>query len=72
MRLQKHVPIEHAAYPRTEDGFHGGVIAAIAITYADVTGDPMLGRVQRAVLKTQTAKWNPGNVVFGSGASLSG
>ncbi|MGH3999964.1 MAG: hypothetical protein ACRDTJ_21170 [Pseudonocardiaceae bacterium] len=71
-RLTARPPADQETYPRTEDGFRGGLIAGTAVKYADVTGDPMLGRVQRAVLKTQTAKWSPGNVVFGSGASLSG
>lgn len=71
-RLQRQVPVEHATYPRMEDGYRGGVIAATAVEYAAATGRPMLSRVQRAVLSSRTAKWNPGSVVFGSGASLAG
>lgn len=66
------IPEEHTDYPRTVDGYRGGVIAAVAIRYADVLGKPMLGRGARVIHGTKTPKASLKNLVYGAGASVAG
>lgn len=66
------IPEEYADYPRTLDGYRGGVIAAVAIRFADVVGEPMLGRAARVIHGTKTPARSLRNVLYGAGASVAG
>lgn len=67
-----HLPENDSDYPRTEDGYRGGLLAAAATAYSFVNGEPMLGRIHRAVTSSKTKGWRPGNLAFGPGASVAG
>ncbi len=71
-RANEHLPDNDATYPRTIDGYRGGLLAGTATVYGAILGEPMLGRAHRATTRSRKARWSPGNLVFGSGASVAG
>lgn len=61
----RHLPENQDVYPRTRNGFRGGVIAAVAIVYAAVAHEPMLTRMTIAMARSHQPGWTPASLVYG-------
>lgn len=66
------LPVAHDVYPRTKDGYRGGLVAHLAVAYAAVLDEPMLTRMVIAMAKARLPGWSATTPIYGKSDSPAG